>query len=539
MSASRAFRLITAATVVVVPLLHQPAAQALAAPAGRAEAVAAGAPARALTPGTSSRAMPSRAASSRAASSRAASSRAASSRAVPSRAVSSRALGAACGAGADLAVAAPYDTVDGQGRAGTVTLFRGAKKTAVLSQGAHGIPGGPERGDSFGSAMVSGDFDGDGCPDLAIGVSEEFAGTPVPDGADGNGVVHVLYGTSGGPRPAVTLDVTRLGRPRDTDRFGAALAAGDLDGDGDDELVVGIPGLSEGGGVGVFGLKGRGPKAKGALVTQATSWVAQEHIEGDQFGAAVAVGDFDGDGRAELAVGAPGDTVGPATSGGGSVTVVDLRARQAGLYTQNSPGVPGEAEKWDYFGGALAAGDFDRDGRDDLAVGVPGEGLDVFQDGPMYGNGGVHVLHGTRRGLTAIGGEFWSRKTKGIRGESLNTDRLGSALAAGDLNGDGDAELAIGLPGGNRVLVLPGTRTGGLTAKHAVIVKGRTGRPGDLYGSSVAITASGLAVGSPGAGRVTLIPSAARKGSYTGLRTGSARSLTGGRTGLFGYTVAP
>ncbi|WP_214408963.1 FG-GAP repeat protein [Sphaerisporangium fuscum] len=437
-----------------------------------------------------------------------------------------------------LAVAAPYDTVEGRSRAGTVTLFRGTKKIAVLSQATAGIAGTPERGDSFGSAVVSGDFDGDGCADLAIGASEEFAGPAVPDGADGNGVVQLLYGTANGFRPGGTLDVTHLGRSRDTDRFGAALAAGDLDGDGDDELVVGVPGLEEGGGAGVFGLRRHGVDGKGSLITQATSWVAQDHAEGDQFGAAVAAGDFDGDGRDELAIGAPGDDVGT-TSGGGSVTIADLRARQAGVYTQNSPGVPGAAERWDSFGAALASGDFDRDGRDDLAIGVPGEGLDAFQDGPMYGNGGVHVLYGTTRGLTAIGSEFWSRKTKGIRGRSLNTDRLGAALAAGDLNGDGDAELAIGLPGGGKVIVLAGTRTGGLTVRHNMILKGRHGRPGDLYGSSVAITPAGLVVGAPGAGRVTLVPSSVKKGSYTGLRPSAARTLTGPAKGLFGFAMTP
>ncbi|GGL12426.1 hypothetical protein Sme01_69420 [Sphaerisporangium melleum] len=513
MSAPRAPRLLAAATLAVAPivaLLPHAAAHAAATPHRRPPALtrvaASTGAAMATTAGTRSHA----------------------------RGNSHR---AACAGAADLVVAAPYATVDGQARAGAVTLYRGTREIGVLAQGSAGIPGSPERGDSFGSAVVSGDFDGDGCGDLAIGVSEEFAGTPVPDGADGNGIVQLLRGSADGLKPAGTLDVTRLGRPRDTDRFGAALASGDLDGDGDDELVVGIPGLSEGGGVGVFGMKGRDLRAKGTLVTQATPWVAQEHIEGDQFGAAVAVGDFDGDGRAEVAIGAPGDTVGPTTSGGGSVTIADVRRRQAGMYTQNSPGVPGEAEKWDSFGAALAAGDFDRDGRDDLAIGTPGEGLDAFQDGPMYGNGAVHVLYGTRRGLTAIGSEFWSRKTKGIRGKSLNTDRLGSALAAGDLNGDGDAELAIGLPGGNRVLVLAGTRTGGLTANHAVILTGRPGHPGDLYGSAVTINDAGLAVGAPGAGRVTLIPATTRKGSYTGLHPRNTTTLTAPKPALFGFSL--
>ncbi|MEO3807501.1 FG-GAP repeat protein [Sphaerisporangium sp. B11E5] len=447
----------------------------------------------------------------------------------------SPASAAAC-AGPVLAVAAPYATVDGRSRAGSVTLYRGSKSVATLTQGSSGIPDTPERGDSFGSAVTTGDFDGDGCADLAIGASEEFAGTPVPDGADGNGVVHLLRGTPRGLKPYGTLDVTHLKLSRGTDRFGAALAAGDLDGDGDDELVVGMPGLEGGGGVALFGMRGREPDGTGSLVTQRTRWVGQDPAETDQFGGAVAAGDFDGDGDDEVAIGAPGDDVGE-KMGAGSFTIADPRARQSGVYTQNSPGMPGDSEKWDGLGTTLAVGDFNRDGRDDLAAGVPGEGLDAYQDGPMYGDGAVHVLYGRGGGLTAIGSEFWSRKSKGVAGRNRPTDRLGSALAAGDLNGDGDAELAIGLPGGNAVLVLAGTRTGGLTANHNVTVHGRKGHPGDAYGTSVAVTPSGLVVGAPGAGRVTLVPSVVRKGSSTGLRPAGATVLSGPAGALFGYAV--
>ncbi|MFC6080552.1 FG-GAP repeat protein [Sphaerisporangium aureirubrum] len=435
-----------------------------------------------------------------------------------------------------LAVAAPYATVDGQTHAGSVTLYQGNRAAVTLTQGTEGIADTPERGDSFGSAVATGDFDGDGCADLAIGASEEFAGTPVPDGADGNGVVHLLRGTSRGLRPSGTLDVTHLGRTRGTDRFGAALVAADLDGDGDDELIVGVPGLEGGGGVALFGMRGREPDGTGSLITQGTRWVGQDGAESDQFGAAVAAGDFDGDGKAELAIGAPGDDVGDKAAAG-SFTIADPRARQAGMYTQNSPGMPGDSEKYDGLGGTLAAGDFNGDGRTDLAAGVPGEGLDAFQDGPMYGDGAVHVLYGRRGGLTAIGGEFWSRKTAGVSGRNRPTDRLGSALAAGDLNGDGDAELAIGVPGGNAVLVLAGTRTGGLTANHNLTVTGRKGHPGDAYGTSVAITPSGLVVGAPGGGRVVLVPSTVRKGSYTGLRPATSTTLSGPAGALFGFAV--
>nr|WP_239137333.1 FG-GAP repeat protein [Sphaerisporangium rufum] len=174
-------------------------------------------------------------------------------------------------------------------------------------------------------------------------------------------------------------------------------------------------------------------------------------------------------------------------------------ARPAGTLAQGRAGIAGEPGRGAAFGSAVVTGDFDGDGRDDLAVGVPGEGLDRFQDGPMYGDGAVHVLYGGPRGPRASGGEFWTLDARGVRGRARSTDRLGSALAAGNLNGDGDAELAAGAPGAGRVLVLAGTRTGGLTARHHALLAGRAGRPGDLFGSSVAVTPDGLAVRRPGA----------------------------------------
>ncbi|MEV0974441.1 FG-GAP repeat protein [Microtetraspora glauca] len=419
-----------------------------------------------------------------------------------------------------LAVAAPYATVDGQPRAGTVTLFHGSKKVATLHQGAAGVSGTPERDDAFGSALVKGDFDGDGCADLAIGASEEFSGDRVP-GADGNGVVHILYGTPHGLKEVGTVDVTLLGRKYGSDRFGAALAAGDLDGDGDDELVVGVPGLDGGGGVGIFGSGGAEPYGKGRLITQATSWVGQEPGETDQFGVALATGDFDGDGDDELAVGAPGD--GGTRSGSGVVTVIDPRKRYAGVYTQESPGVKGDGEKWDAFGAALASGDFNGDGRDDLAIGMPGEDLSTVVRGMDYGDGAVNVLYGSGRGLTAVGSELWSRNT--LKGTPHYYDRFGTSLAAGDLNGDGDDELIVGVPGEDAVQVLAGTRSGGLTRENDVLV---TGQKGSGFGFSVGVGDGGLLVGSAATGTVTLIGTERKKGPFTGLLPTTARVLTGG-----------
>ncbi|MGW0804575.1 FG-GAP and VCBS repeat-containing protein [Nonomuraea sp. NPDC002799] len=417
----------------------------------------------------------------------------------------------------DLAVAAPYDG----SRAGSVTVMYGSGQRVKLTQR------GAEPGDSFGSALAVGDFDGDRCADLAVGVSEEFAGRRVP-GGDGNGVVQIYRGSAGG---LVAGEELAPAKPS-SDRFGAALAAGDLDGDGRDELVVGSPGHRSGGAVTVYWMKGRKPYR----ITQKTPWVRQAAAVTDQWGAALTTGDFDGDGRDELVAGAPADSV--TLDGQGSVTVIDVRGERARLLTQSTAGIKGAAEKWDGFGAALATGDFNGDGKADLAVGVPGEGLSANQRAMDYGDGTVDVLYGSGSGLTAHRSEAWSQNT--LEGVPRYYDRFGAALAAGDFNGDGRDELAIGVPGERAVQVLMGRASGGLTRTGNLLVKGK----GRDFGAALAAlplneryrTLSkrpvyGLVVAAPDQGLVMYVPGSRRPG----LRLGKVRRLSEG-SGLYGYT---
>ncbi|MFF5205964.1 FG-GAP repeat protein [Streptosporangium sp. NPDC000396] len=423
---------------------------------------------------------------------------------------------------ADLAIAAPYTTVAGHARAGSVTVMYGMRTPRRLTQDSPGVPGEAETGDAFGSALAAGDFDGDRCADLAVGVSEEDRSRP---GTDGDGIVQLFHGSAGGLRPGEVIEAGDLGRRRGSDRFGAALAAGDLDGDGDDELVIGIPGLG-GGGVGVYGLKGGRPQ----VITEKTGWVGQRAQETDQFGAVLAAGDFNGDGRAEIAVGAPADSF-PERNGQGSVTVLDLRRRKATLLTQDSPGIAGLGEPWDFFGAALATGDFNADGRADLAIGVPGEGLTDNQRAMDYGDGTVDVVYGSPSGLRTAASEAWSQRS--LKGEPRYFDRFGAALAAGDLNGDGDDELVVGVPGENAVQVLPGTRSGGLTGENNALI---TGRGGDFGAALATIPGRGLVVAAPGDGRLTLLRGGARKGSYPGVRPATGKTFAAAAgSSLFGY----
>ncbi|SDJ80093.1 FG-GAP and VCBS repeat-containing protein [Nonomuraea jiangxiensis] len=418
----------------------------------------------------------------------------------------------------DLAVAAPYDA----SRAGSVTVMYGSGKQVKLTQD------GAEPGDSFGSALAVGDFNGDRCADLAVGVSEEFIGRRVP-GADGNGVVQIFDGSATGLVKGREL---RPAKPS-SDRFGAALAAGDLDGDDTDELVVGAPSQRSGGAVTVYGMRGRKPYQ----ITQKTAWVRQAASMTDQWGAALATGDFDGDGRDELAVGAPADSV--KLDGQGSVTVIDVRGQRARQYTQSTPGIAGASEKWDSFGAALATGDFNGDGRADLAIGVPGEGLSENQRAMDYGDGTVDVLYGGRGGLSTSGSEAWSQNT--LEGIARYYDRFGASLAAGDLNGDGRDELAVGVPGEKAVQVLAGRSSGGLTREGNLLVKGE----GRDFGAAVAMLPGwerykpleerrplyGLVVSAPDQGLVMYAPGSRTKG----LKLGKVRQLSKG-TGLYGYT---
>ena len=137
------------------------------------------------------------------------------------------------------------------------------------------------------------------------------------------------------------------------------------------------------------------------LATSAAGWSAAS--------SGGARGDFDGDGHGDLAIGVPGEDIGPAADAGALHVLYGdaaaLSATDSQYWTQNSSGMADAVEPGDEFARALAVGDLNGDGFDDLAIGAPGEDSAA---------GVVHVLYGSSAGLTVTGGQLWSQDSAGV-----------------------------------------------------------------------------------------------------------------------------
>ncbi len=362
----------------------------------------------------------------------------------------------------DLAVGVRYEDIGAAVNAGAVNVLYGssgglsATDDQFWHQDSSGVQDIAEGYEYFGWALAAGDFDGDGFADLAVGVPGEDI-----DVEEDAGAVQILYGSAGGLSSADdqfwyqdSPDVEDA--PEQDDNFGGALAVGDFDGDGYADLAVGVPNEDVGsvvdaGAVNVLYGSAAGLSAAGDQFWHQDSIDVEDVAQdSDYFGSALATGDFDGDGYADLAVGVPYEDV-DSVGGAGAVNVLygsagGLWAAGDQFWHQDSTDIEGVAEDVDTFGSSLAAGDFDSDGYADLAIGVPGEsllsGIMLYEDA-----GVVNLLYGSAAGLSAAGDQYWHQGSTDVEDAVENFDRFGSTLAAGDFDGDGYADLAVGVPG--------------------------------------------------------------------------------------------
>jgi len=307
-----------------------------------------------------------------------------------------------------------------------------------------GIGDSPEEGDHFGSALAA--MNGGTFADLVIGTpNEDLALLDKQDA----GMVQLIagFGDGLGLHPefnqSITQDTPGVGGAAETgDQFGRVLATGDFDGNGEDDLAVGIPfedlldnNASDGGAVQIFF------SGSGTLIVNpnGSQFISQSNIPnvsveaGDRFGWALAVGDFDSDGRDDLAIGSPGENVGSITDAGmvtilyGSSTGPSLTRVQN--WTQDSSGILDVAEPGDQFGYALSSWNYGKTAHADLAIGAPFEDVVSASTGTLQLDAGaVNVLYGSSTGLTSTGNQFWTQDSPNINGTAQPGDRFGNSL---------------------------------------------------------------------------------------------------------------
>lgn len=427
---------------------------------------------------------------------------------------------------ADLVVGAPGATVSGQAKAGYVAVTYGSKDgldpahKKIISRSTSGVPGAATAKQEFGSSFTKGDLDQDGYADLVIGADGTGAGST----GSGAGAV-ILWGSASGLTGGTKIDT-----------FGFTPQSGDFDGDGTTDLALFA-------GAGSYGDDPISQKArlwKGPIARTGTPAATLDFMDKSQWwsydseerpdpacgekpetcvdgplsvqGAVVpqAVGDINGDGRADIAINdydgdgewansvlygsATGFKRGWAPGNRGALGVGDVNGdhyddfvvgdgdyeskvvvaygsadglkEDVQKFDQGLAGVPGAEEEGDRFGSAVSVGDVTADGYADIALGVVGEDVGTVADA-----GSVVLVHGSANGVTGTGAQAFHQNTAGVPGVAEEDDQFGAAAALLDVTGDGHRDLAASSVQENAqagaLWSLRGTSTG-LTATGSV-----------------------------------------------------------------------
>jgi hypothetical protein len=367
------------------------------------------------------------------------------------------------------------------------------------------------------SAIPTADFNRDGINDLVAGT---------PKASSSRGRVTIVPGGLDGPVSAAKLRLTQgspgvPGASETGDLWGTATAWGDINGDGHADLVVGAPGEDD-----TIGHKDRGYVTilYGPTFATGADTMALDgdfYAPGAKFGAAVAVGDFNADGKADVFAASTG------TGGTWEARYAKGVANASVLTGSNSSLSHADA----------ASGDFNRDGYADVALN--------YRD--ASGIGRVTWFKGSKSGLDRV-------STLSVKG--------GRSIAAGDVNGNGFDDIVIGQPytaesgakAGGQVTMVPGTSTGFTTTGMRTIHQDTAGVPGaaeagDAMGASVSVgdyDADGYADALAGLPNEDLTRSGTKrsnagtslllKGTSSGLTGSGARSFHQDTSGIPGAT---
>ena len=303
-------------------------------------------------------------------------------------------------------------------------IERSNESNSVFSYRDEYIGLGKER---LGSSIAVGDFNGDSYDDLLVGA-------PYND-VCGNrsGRAYIYFGGPAGLPSTPSVILPQNTTQRDEELLGTSVAAGDLDGDGFDEAILGAPMYHNEYGI----LTGRVCIFKGSVAMDGRwdrtidgpiSWTSIE-----RFGCALACGDINGDGRDDLLVGANFHNLGL-----GAAYLYLGKATLAAINDNPDKKFEGISASQAEVGSAVAIGNLNNDSYMDIAIGAPGQQGD---SGKLY----VYLGAATVQNTSYI--EFNSL---------ASGERFGEAVSFGDFNNDGYDDLLIGAPENKLV----GTNTG-------------------------------------------------------------------------------
>lgn len=434
----------------------------------------------------------------------------------------------------DVAIAAPIGKVAGKPGAGYLAVVYGTAggldtgKRQIISQDTAGIPGVPETGDYFGDRLTTGDLDGDGYTDIVVGVHGERIGS-----TDEFGVITVLWGGASGIKSGTDISSPL---PEHRNELGWSVATGDFDGDGDTDLAAANIAFPE---LNVF--KGPFTRTGKASELVGIDTFEQTGINADK----LVAGDVTADGRTDLLV------MGQEEFTGGYRTRSVLYKGTASALTAGSKVAGG-------YDAVIA--DVDKDGYGDI---VTGNFMEKSATEPNGGPGGaVTVTYGASTGIGSRTPVRITQDTAGVPGAAEKGDGFGWSLAAGDTDGDGYVDIAVGIENeavgsvyrAGSFAVLRGSASGLTGSGAKVFSQDSAGVPGtaerlDNFGGAVHLTdvdgngraelVAGAAHENTGDGSVWLFKSGTSGITATGSKSFGA-STVGGPTGdaYFGDVLA-